>query len=137
MQRFSRRVTGRTLVEAIIIAASGIAVGLWGGTWGYVVWAVIVGAFFAWSALAQDRKRREASQDNWYMRTYVPWASRHQPYSHIVNFGSVVLGLALIFVWIWWLFGTTWAVAMTGLAAVGSVVLVAMSVYVGRRRARR
>ena len=71
------------------------------------------------------------------MRTYVPWASRHQPYSHIVNFGSVVLGLALIFVWIWWLFGTTWAVAMTGLAAVGSVVLVAMSVYVGRRRARR
>ena len=75
-------------------------------------------------------------RDNWYMRSYVPWAIRHQPYSHIVNFGSVVVGLALIFVWFWWLFVYDLGDSSYGTGSPRVVALAAASVYVGRRRAR-
>jgi len=77
------------------------------------------------------------SRDDWYMRHYMPWSRRHQPYSYIINFGSVPVGLGLQFAFWWWLFGVGWATAVTALTAITLVVFVASAVYVGRRRSSR
>lgn len=73
----------------------------------------------------------------WYERVYVPWSRRHRAYSQVINLGTLLLSVGIVWAFIWWLFGTRTAVIATIAGAAYLVAVVAYGLHRRRRRASR